>query len=265
LQKPSEYTYGTSQEAASRLGKIGEFFNPLAARLITEYVRKPPARAIDLGCGPGFTTDMLYHAARAQDTYGMDSSPEHLARAKEQYPHCHFLEHNVTHTPFPLTADVMYVRFVLSHLPDPVKVVRSWVTQLNPGGILVIEEVEAVETEVDVFRRYLDTNEALVASQGARLFVGHELASRDYGADILLDDCAILPVSDSQAASWFLPNTKTIWRQSEVVSEHLTPAEIEAIPTELAQLAGSKDEQSHITWLMRRLVLMRHQEDNKIE
>ena len=125
-------------------------------------------------------------------------------------------------------------------------------------GILVIEEVEAIETEIEVFKSYLATNETLVASQGARLFVGRELAGNDYGVDTLLDDCAVLPVPDRQAASWFLPNTQTIWRQSGVVRDRFSLSEIEAISTELSRLAASGDDQSHTTWFMRRLVLKRH-------
>jgi trans-aconitate 2-methyltransferase len=253
-----KYTFGTSSEAAARLEAIARFFNPLTARLIREHVVATPGVAIDLGCGPGFTTDMLSRAAGARETYGLDRSGEFLARAGAQYPHCRFLEHDVTVIPFPVSADVMYVRFVLSHLLDPVEVVNDWITQLAVGGILVIEEVEAIDTEIDVFKRYLAGSDALVASQGARLFVGGELAGGAYDANILLDHCATLPVPDSQAAEWFLPNTQTVWRETPCVVDRLGAAGIEAISDELARLMHSGEQCSHITWHMRRLVLMRH-------
>jgi SAM-dependent methyltransferase len=252
-----KYTFGTSRAAAARLEAIARFFNPLAAQLIGQYVVSPIRVAVDLGCGPGFTTAMLHRAAHAENTYGLDNSAEFLALARDWLPHCHFVQHDLTRVPFPVTADVMYVRFVLSHLPNPVEMVRNWVTQLTAGGILVIEEVEGIDTEVEVFRRYLSTSEALVASQGTRLFVGGELAGRDYHADVLHDKCAVLPVPDGQAATWFLPNTRTVWRESQCVLERLGLPEIESISKALLSLPNSGEHGSHITWRMRRLVLKR--------
>lgn len=240
-----------------RLGAIARFFNPLATYLIAKYVPDSPSTAVDVGCGPGFTTDMLYHAAKARETYGLDESSEFLARASAQYPNCHFIVHNITEVPFPVTADVMYVRFVLSHLPNPVKIINGWITQLASGGILMIEEVEAIDTEIEVFTRYLGVSEFLVASEGTQLFVGHELAGGIYNADVLLNHCAILPVPDNQAAEWFLTNTRTVWGESPYVVDCLGMAEIHVISDELERLINTKEQHSHITWHMRRLVLKR--------
>lgn len=251
----TQYTFGTDIEAAARLQAIAQYFNPLASQLIGEHVVGTPEAAVDVGCGPGFTTDMLHYAARAHETYGLDRSSEFLDRARAHYPHCRFLEHDVTEVPFPVAADVMYVRFVLSHLLDPVGVVNGWVQQMSDGGILVIEEVEGIDTEIDVFRRYLAGSAALVASQGARLFVGQELADGLYDADVLLNDCAILPVPDSQAAQWFLPNSWTVWRENPYLVDLLGMSEIEALSDELLRLMNSGEQHSHITWHMRRLVL----------
>jgi trans-aconitate 2-methyltransferase len=254
-----KYTFGTSIEAASRLEDIARFFNPLAASLIERYASESPKVAIDLGCGPGFSTDMLSRAGRARETIGLDDSPEFLATARDRFRHCRFIEHDVTRTPFPATADIMYVRFLLSHLPEPVELMRQWATQLRPGGVLVLDETEAVESEVDVFRRYLSASAALVASQGARLFVGAELAGKDYRARTLLDECAVWPVPDSRAATWFLPNTKTVWRSSDVVLGLLSLSEIEGISGALSDLAGSEEKDSRITWRIRRIVLKREE------
>lgn len=255
-----KYTFGTDDRAASRLKDMAKFFNPLASQLVQQYAPMTAMVALDLGCGPGFTTDMLFHAARAEVTCGLDTSAQFIATAREQFPHCRFLEHDITRVPFPMRADVMYVRFVLSHLPRPVERVNTWVTQLTPGGILVIEEVEAVDTPVEVFNLYLSTNAAVVASQGANLFVGPLLAGGEYKADLLLDDCALLPVPDSQAASWFLPNTETFWRQSECVLERFSLPEIESISRSLKRLVASGGQSSRITWRIRRIVLRQHSE-----
>jgi len=251
------YTFGTSQAAADRLENIAAFFNPLASCFVGEWVTRPVKVAADLGCGPGFTTAMLRRSTAAGTTVGLDIAADFLATAQHQHPHCHFLLHDVTRTPFPIVPEVIYARFLLSHLRDPVAVVNSWVSQLAVNGVLLVEEVEAVETQVEVFRRYLATNEALVASQGAELFVGEALAEGSYDADILCNDVLVLPVPDNQAARWFEPNTRTIWRDSELVRTLVGDQMIEATADELAQLASGGEKASNITWHMRRVVLRR--------
>ena len=252
-----KYTFGTTSEAASRLEAIADFFNPLASRLVRRYAGRSAKAAVDVGCGPGFTTDMLYNAVKCPNVYGLDNSTRFLSQARKRFPHCIFMKHDITKVPFPVQGDVIYVRFVLSHLQNVVSLVNSWTTQLAPGGTLLIEEVEAVDTEVGVFKTYLSVNTAVVASQGTSLFVGAELAEGAYDADVLANDCAVLPVANSRAASWFLPNTRTIWKGNECVLQRLSPAEAEEISRELSSIADSGDPASDITWKMRRLVLRR--------
>ena len=57
--KAVEYTFGTNSAAALRLEEIGKYFNPRAADFIRQFASGVPDIAVDLGCGPGFTTNML--------------------------------------------------------------------------------------------------------------------------------------------------------------------------------------------------------------
>jgi hypothetical protein len=71
----------------------------------------------------------------------------------------------------------------------------------------------------------------------------------------LVNESVVLPVTNCQAASWFLPNTQTIWNENEYVLEQLRPKERDAIGRELDRLKTTKDSRSDITWRLRRLVL----------
>lgn len=251
----SEYTFGTSATAASRLGEIAKYFNPLAADLIQRFASTPRDIAVDIGCGPGFTTDMLAEAANCQKAYGLDKSREFLEIASARFAHCTFLEHDVTQVPFPVTADVMYARFVLCHLRDPLQLVARWITQLNSGGLLFVDEIDGVDTDLEVFKTYLAMAEGIIAAQGACLYVGKALEAAEHEADALVNESVVLPVTNCQAASWFLPNTQTIWNENEYVLEQLRPKERAAIGRELDRLKTTKDSRSDITWRLRRLVL----------
>ena len=253
--KDVEYTFGTSPTAASRLEEIAKYFNPLAADLIRRFVRKPIGIAVDLGCGPGFTTNMLAGATGCLKAYGLDDSREFLDMAAQRFNHCTFLQHDITQVPFPITADVMYARFLLCHLRTPLVLVAVWMTQLKPGGLLFIDEIDAIDTDLAVFKTYLAMAEGIIAAQGASLYVGKVLGSSEYEAEVLLNEPTILPVANCQAASWFLPNTQTIWNENQYILDHLSPEERNNIGHELERLARRQDSRLDITWRLRRLVL----------
>jgi len=250
-----KYTFGTSAIARDRLRLIADFFNPLADDLVRSHIRMAPRTALDIGCGPGFTTDMLAHATGAHRVCGIDSSEDFLRDAKKMYPCYEFIRHDVTELPFPIRPDVMYVRFVLSHLDNPVHRINDWTTQLAADGFIVVDETEAVESDLNCFSTYLSVNEAIIAAQGARLFVGKEIAVGSYESEVLTNECSILRVPDRLAASWFLPNVNSIWKDNPITHERLTGPEVVALRKELTGLASSREDSSRITWKMRRIVL----------
>jgi SAM-dependent methyltransferase len=250
-----KYTFGTDESAAKRLEEIALFFNPPAKDFIREHVTGPVDSALDLGCGPGYTTDMLSSAVDCPHVYGMDRSSKFVRMAAERFAHCTFVEHDVTKAPFPVRPELMYVRFLLSHLRNVVDLLNLWTTQLLDAGLLLIDELEWVETEVPVFRDYLAVNEALVASQGASLYVGPLLAAGRYDAQVLCNECVDLPVANVDAATWFLPNTLTIWEEDPYVLENVASTRRREISDEIRRIKESGDTRLGNTWKMRRLVL----------
>ncbi len=249
------YTFGTSKTAADRLEKISKFFNPLAISFINEYLDYSVDTAMDLGCGPGFTTNMLFTVLNCQKVYGLDISDEFLIIASKKFTNCTFINHDVTKTPFPVSSELIYVRFLLSHLKNGPRLVDRWVKELRPQGMLFIEEVEDVITKNAIFQKYLDINRGLVGSQGAELFVGGKLAKAIYEANVLCNECFTIPVSNWEAATWFYPNTISVWEQEEYVREKLSQTERREISEKLLRIKESHDQNSEITWYMRRLVL----------
>jgi trans-aconitate methyltransferase len=253
-----KYTFGTDDAGINRLGNMAAFWNPLASRFIQQHWDSQPCHsAVDLGCGPGFTTDMLAHTVPCDKVYGLDTSDHFLKAAATRFPAYTFIHHNLTQIPLPVQADVMYVRFVLSHLGDAVQIVNGWLTGLNPNGMLFIEETETVETEVEVFQQYLTTNAEMIADQGANLWVGATLAQGTYEAEVVSSICERVQVVNAQAATWFLPNIQTVWQTNAYVQAHLSPSEYQRIAAEVERIKESGDDRLQNTWRMRRLVLRR--------
>lgn len=80
------------------------------------------ALALDLGCGPGFTTELLRDALAPQRVVGVEASPAFVQVARGRAPGLAFVQHDVLDLPFPSGApDLVYARFLVSHLSDPAR------------------------------------------------------------------------------------------------------------------------------------------------
>jgi trans-aconitate 2-methyltransferase len=112
-----------------------------AAELLNRIAEIGPASAIDLGCGPGNSTELL--ASRWPDAkiIGLDSDEAMLAQARKDYPGIHFEQADVRawsqaegeHYP------VIYGNAVLQWLGNHEALFPDLLKRLSPGGTLAIQ------------------------------------------------------------------------------------------------------------------------------
>lgn len=140
----SDYAFGDSETAASRLNLLADLFDPASEAFLADQVDRPPRLAVDLGCGPGRSTQLLARVTGAIRTVGLDASESFLAMARQEAPEgMEFLAHDVRCRPWPVAgADLGFARLVLAHLPEPDSVVLGWLAQLAPNGLLALDELE---------------------------------------------------------------------------------------------------------------------------
>src|SRR5215471_7801964 len=74
LPRRDDYTFGDSDLAAERLRLLAEAFAPSSRAFLERLAREPAAVAVDLGCGPGYTTALLASLTGARRTVGLDAS-----------------------------------------------------------------------------------------------------------------------------------------------------------------------------------------------
>ena len=75
-------------------------------------------RAVDIGCGPGNSTELLVARFAAAEVIGLDSSPEMLAAARERLPGVSFVQADVaTWTP-KAPVDLFYANATFQWVPD---------------------------------------------------------------------------------------------------------------------------------------------------
>jgi len=174
------YTFGDTELAAQRLRLLAQVFEPSSERLLQSLGQTGGAVAIDLGCGPGHTTQLLARHTAASRVIGLDQSAKLLAAAAREYaePRLSFAECDVTALPLPVPrAALLYARFLLTHLREPAQVVRRWAGAALEGARLVLEETAFMTAEHPAFARYYALVERMQAHYGQRMYIGRELAA----------------------------------------------------------------------------------------
>jgi len=174
----ARYTYGDSDLARERLGLVARLFEP-TSRTFLGSAGGAPRVALDLGCGPGHTTALVQAATSAPLVVGLDRSSAFLGDVAVGDGR-HFAAADVSRALPIRAADLIYARLLLAHLVDPAAVAAHWSTILTNTGRLLVDDLEAIVTNDDVFRTYLDEVALrVVRREGGALFVGPIL----HGAD----------------------------------------------------------------------------------
>jgi trans-aconitate 2-methyltransferase len=257
----STYAFGDGELAVERMRRLAEVFEGTSARFLAASVSAPVGLAVDLGCGPGHTTRLLAGTLRPDRTVGLDASARmvQVAAAAGGAPGrtLEFLRHDVTAVPFPVgPADLVYARFLMSHLSDPGTALAAWATQVVPGGLLLLDEVEWIHTGEPALATYLEVVAGLLQRRGHRLGPGPllEALPDPPGLRRQASTVATLPVGVRAAATMFGLNLR-VWGQDPQVraDQGDLPARLGA---ELAALAAAPDRDG-ITWGMRQVVYHR--------
>jgi SAM-dependent methyltransferase len=254
------YAFGDSEIAAARLEMVARVFEPATRALLREADPAERNLAIDLGCGPGHTTALLAEVLRCRHTVGLDFSAEFIERARRfASDSVAFYVHDVTVVPFPVgLADLLYCRFLLTHLRDPARVVARWAEQLVSGGVLAVEEVESITTNSPALKRYLEILDQMLRSQSNQLYIGSELEGARVSRSLAKWKSGILefPVFPADAAAMFALNLRT-WRDHPFVREHVEEQEIERLERDLDAVRSHAPTGVGIVWKLRHLVYRR--------
>jgi trans-aconitate methyltransferase len=94
-------------------------------------------RILDLGCGTGQLTADI--AATGAQVVGLDSSPEMLGQARQNYPHLKFVLADATSFRFEEPFDAVFSNAALHWVKNADAAVGSIAAALRPGGRFVAE------------------------------------------------------------------------------------------------------------------------------
>src|SRR5689334_11424134 len=86
--------------------------------LIAQIGNVAPRRVVDVGCGPGNSTELLAARWPNANVVGLDSSPDMLTKARARLPSCSFEQADISHWSPPVDTDVLYGNAVFQWVPD---------------------------------------------------------------------------------------------------------------------------------------------------
>jgi SAM-dependent methyltransferase len=257
---PDKYLFGDSDLAARRLEVVAECFGPSSRAFMTETVEQGPSLAMDLGCGPGYTTHLLADALACEAVVGLDASESFVDLAEASATaRVSFRVHDVTSVPFPCgPSDLLYARFLLTHMTGVEDLIAMWATQLRPGGRLLVEEVDAIHTAVPAFATYLSIVEAMLSDGGHDLYAGRRLGMMRPPTTLtqLASRVACVPLANDRVARMFSMNIQT-WKQCPFVKANYTLQSVQRLEDDLTQLAGTPASAQGNEWRLRQVVLER--------
>ncbi|WP_311970501.1 trans-aconitate 2-methyltransferase [Pseudomonas baltica] len=113
----------------------------LVAAIATQHVRQ----AVDLGCGPGNSTEVLAQRFPGAQVSGLDSSADMLGDARKRLPALTFELADIADWTAPEPVDVILANASLQWLPDHATLYPRLVGQLAPGGTLAVQTPDNLE------------------------------------------------------------------------------------------------------------------------
>ena len=107
--------------------------------LLAQVPLERARRIVDLGCGPGNSTELLVKRYPDAQVTGLDSSPDMLRKARERLPALEFVEADLaTWQPEP-GADLLFSNATFQWVPDHPAVLKRLLEALPPGGVIAVQ------------------------------------------------------------------------------------------------------------------------------
>jgi trans-aconitate 2-methyltransferase len=94
---------------------------------------------VDLGCGPGNSTELLVERFGAAHVSGIDSDDDMLAAARKRLPYTRFSKADLATWVPDAPCDLFFANAVFQWLPDHIAIFERLMGHLKPGGALAVQ------------------------------------------------------------------------------------------------------------------------------
>jgi SAM-dependent methyltransferase len=168
-----------------RLRILARVLQPSTTSLFDRLGVTDGMRCLDFGCGGG---DVALELARRVGPGGrvvgadLDATKLEIARreaAELGINNVEFRRHDIREFQPAAEYDLVYVRFLLTHLPDPAAAVATFHRALRPGGLILVEDIDCrgffAFPSSPAAERFCDLYQATVRRRGGDPNIGPRL------------------------------------------------------------------------------------------
>lgn len=162
----------------------------LLAAIPTRDVRS----AVDLGCGPGNSTELLAARWPEAAVTGLDDAPDMIAAARQRLPHLRFEQAGIEGWEDPGPFDVIFANAVLQWLGDHNALLPRLTAKLAPGGSLAVQMPDNLDQPAHHLMRAVAADGPWAATLAEAAAARPPLAGADWYYGLLKRHCARVDV-----------------------------------------------------------------------
>jgi SAM-dependent methyltransferase len=167
------YAISGGKEGKERLNVLARVMLPTTSQLLNRVGLTKGMTCLDVGCGGGHVTLFMANMVGSEGKItGTDADREIIALAKEDAEtagigNVEFYEVNACVCRWHKEYDLVYARFLLSHLSEPDACLRAMVEACRPTGTIVVEDIDcagcfcyphraAYERSIELYKRVVE-------------------------------------------------------------------------------------------------------------
>lgn len=230
------YAIRGGAEGKRRLDLLARTLDATTEALLDRAGLRAGMRCVDVGCGGGHVTRSLSRrVGPAGSVVGLDLDEVKLTSAREECRQAgtgniEFRIANVAEWSEPATYDLVYGRFILSHLASRVAVLSAMRDALRPGGTLVLEDIDFAGAFCypphPAFARYCALYRAVIQRRGGDADLGPQIYGLCTGAGLERVEVSVVhPVHTGAAPEKALSLSTLVNIGDAVLAEGLATAE----------------------------------------
>lgn len=204
MNDTSTYIIAGGDAGAERLRVLSAAMRRGTGALLDRIGIRPGMSVLDAGCGGGeVTLELARRVGPAGHVVGMEMDERVLEHARaasakadaSRWGAVEWRAGRVEDLAESAAFDVVYSRFLLSHLGDPADALRRMRRALRPGGLLVAEDIDITAHTCwppsDAFRRYVALYADTARARGADPSIGPRLPAMFAAAGLADVDVSI--------------------------------------------------------------------------
>ncbi len=250
------YIHGTAASEQDRLRRLNDLTNgPFVAYLSP----RQDECVLEVGSGLGYLASEVAEHIGSGELVGIEYSAAQLSHAQSLGTKVRFVQGDAHHLPFvDESFDLVYCRYVLEHVADPLAVLREMRRVLKPGGRVRVQEndisVNVFEPSCPTFDRLWSQFVVLQSRLGGDALVGRRLFQLFQSAGFSKIELSIQSEVHWSGSAGFVPWVQNLLENVTGAADALvgqslaTRDEIAAVERELRSFMSRPDASAHFYW-----------------